>query len=108
MTIKAIYQNGVSVDVELQAHRKRDHAWSDRGDLPRCGPDTADHLHARGAACWEFTMKRRDTIIDELHRVREAIGKAHDFDVRRIATAIRQHEDDYPERIIRESLKRLA
>ena len=53
-------------------------------------------------------MKRRDTIIDELHRVREAIGKAHDFDVRRIATAIRQYEDDYPERIIRESPKRLA
>jgi hypothetical protein len=30
-------------------------------------------------------MKRRDPIIDELHRVREDIGKAHDFDVRRIA-----------------------
>ncbi|OLD15977.1 MAG: hypothetical protein AUJ01_11140 [Acidobacteria bacterium 13_1_40CM_3_65_5] len=28
-------------------------------------------------------MKRRDAIIEELHRVREDIGKAHDFDVRR-------------------------
>src|SRR2546426_11454320 len=28
-------------------------------------------------------MKRRDPIIEELHRVREDIGKAHDFDVRR-------------------------
>ena len=51
-------------------------------------------------------MKRRDAIIDELHRVREDFGKAHDFDVRRIATTIRQHEDENPESIIRESPKR--
>ena len=47
-------------------------------------------------------MKRRDAI-DELHRVREAFGKAHDFDVRRIAATIRQHEDKNPEGLIRES-----
>lgn len=51
-------------------------------------------------------MKRRDPIIEELHRVREDIGKAHDFDVHRIAAAIRQHEDENPERIVRESPKR--
>jgi hypothetical protein len=37
-------------------------------------------------------MKRRDTIIEELHKVRERIGRAHDFDVDRIAATIRQHE----------------
>ena len=41
-------------------------------------------------------MKRRDPIIDELHRVREDIGKAHDFDARRIAATIRQHEATEP------------
>ena len=51
-------------------------------------------------------MKRRDPIIDELHRVRENFGRAHDFDVRRIAATIRQHEDENPERIIRELPKR--
>jgi hypothetical protein len=51
-------------------------------------------------------MKRRDPIIDELHRVREDIGKVHDFDARRIAATIRQHEDENPEGIIRESPKR--
>lgn len=51
-------------------------------------------------------MKRRDAIIDQLHRLREDFGRAHDFDVRRIAAAIRQHEDDSPEGIIRESPKR--
>ena len=51
-------------------------------------------------------MKRRDPIIDELHRVREDIGKAHDFDVRRIAATIRQHEDENPKGIIREAPKR--
>jgi hypothetical protein len=51
-------------------------------------------------------MKRRDPIIDELHRVREDIGKAHDFDVRRIAATIRRHEDQNPEGIVREAPKR--
>ena len=51
-------------------------------------------------------MKPRDAIIDELHRVREDIGKAHDFDVRRIAATIRQHEDENPEGFIHESPKR--
>jgi hypothetical protein len=51
-------------------------------------------------------MKRRDPIIDELHRVREDIGKAHDFDARRIAATIRKHEDQNPEGVVRESPKR--
>jgi hypothetical protein len=51
-------------------------------------------------------MKRRDPIIDELHRVREDIGKAHNFDVRRIAATIRRHEDQSPEGVVRESPKR--
>ena len=53
-------------------------------------------------------MKRRDPIIDELHRIREAIGKAHDFDAGRIAAAIRQHEEENPEGVVRESPKRSA
>ena len=51
-------------------------------------------------------MKRQDAIIDELHRIREHIGKAHDFDVNRIAATIRQHEDANPEGIIHESPNR--
>ena len=51
-------------------------------------------------------MKRRDPIIDELHRVREDSGKAHDFDARRIAATIRQHEHQNPEGVVRESPKR--
>ena len=53
-------------------------------------------------------MKRRDPIIDQLHRVREDIGKAHHFNVRRIAAAIRQHEEENPESVVRESPKRSA
>ena len=30
-------------------------------------------------------MKRRDAIIDDLHKIRRAIGRAHNFDVHRIA-----------------------
>jgi len=51
-------------------------------------------------------MTRRDPIIDELHRIRVDIGKAHDFNVRRIATTIRQHEEKNAEHVVRESPKR--
>jgi hypothetical protein len=51
-------------------------------------------------------VKRRDLIIDELHRVREDIGRAHDFDVDRIATTIRKHEDESAQPVVRESPKR--
>lgn len=51
-------------------------------------------------------MKRRDPIIDKLHRVREDIGKVHGFDVHRIAATIRRHEDESREGVVRESPKR--
>ncbi len=37
-------------------------------------------------------MKRRDAIIEDLHKLRERIGRAHDFDADRIAATIREHE----------------
>jgi hypothetical protein len=53
-------------------------------------------------------MKRRDLIIDNLHKVREAIGRAHGFDVHRIAATIRRHEDESGQPVIRELPKRAA
>ena len=52
------------------------------------------------------TKTRRDAIIDDLHRIRENIGKAHDFDVYRIAGTIRRHENEDSEGVVRESPKR--
>lgn len=37
-------------------------------------------------------MKRQDSIIEDLHKLRERIGRAHGFDADRIAATIRQHE----------------
>ena len=37
-------------------------------------------------------MKRRDAIIEDLHKLRERIGRAHGFDADRIAATIRLHE----------------
>lgn len=51
-------------------------------------------------------MNRRDPIIEKLHRVREDIRKADDFDVRRIAAAVRQHEAENPRGVVHESPKR--
>ncbi|MBI3491493.1 MAG: hypothetical protein HY047_06900 [Acidobacteria bacterium] len=39
-------------------------------------------------------MKRRDSIVGELHKLRERIGRAHDFDADRIAATIRRHEEE--------------
>lgn len=94
------------VQCRVRLNRERDNAWYDRGDLPVGGIGAAGHLHAGGVARLEFTMKRRDPIIDELHRVREDIGREHDFDVYRIATKIRRLEDQSSEGVVRESPKR--
>ena len=53
-------------------------------------------------------MKRRDAIIDDLHKIRRAIGRAHDFDVHRIAETIRRHEAEGHQPVIRELPKRTA
>jgi hypothetical protein len=53
-------------------------------------------------------MKRRDPIIEGLHKLREKIGKAHDFDVRRIAATVRRHEEGRAKTIVREVPRRLA
>lgn len=37
-------------------------------------------------------MKHRDAIVEDLHKLRERMGRAHGFDVDRIAASIRQHE----------------
>lgn len=47
-------------------------------------------------------MKRRDPIIEDLHKIREAIGRAHDFNVNRIAATVRQHEEQGGKRVVRE------
>lgn len=37
-------------------------------------------------------MRHRDPILDELHRVKEAIAKAHDYDVNKLAECLRVHQ----------------
>ena len=76
--------------------------------MPRLGFRATHHLHARGIAVREYSMKRSDAIIEDLHRVREAIGKAHDFDVHRIAATVHRHEDESHESLVRELPKRTA
>ena len=53
-------------------------------------------------------MKRRDPIIEDLHKLREKIGKAHDFDVRRIAATLRRHEEAGANTIVRPVPRRPA
>ena len=37
-------------------------------------------------------MTRRNPVLDELHALRERMGKAHDFDAEGIAETLREHE----------------
>ncbi len=53
-------------------------------------------------------MKRRDPIIEELHKLREKIGRAHDFDVDRIAATIRRHEAEGDKTIVHDLPRRSA
>lgn len=51
-------------------------------------------------------MKRRDPIVEELHKLREHIGSAHGFDADRIAATIRQHEREGGSVLLPTTLKR--
>lgn len=51
-------------------------------------------------------MKRRDSIVEELHKLRERIGREHGFDADRIAATIRRHEEIANQAATRDSIKR--
>ena len=51
-------------------------------------------------------MKRRDSIVEGLHRLRERIGRAHDFDADRIAVTIRRHEAERGRAVVRVAPRR--
>lgn len=52
-------------------------------------------------------MKHRDSIIDEIHELRECIGRAHDFDADRIALTIRQHEREAGRPLVKVTPRRM-
>ena len=37
-------------------------------------------------------MTRRNPVLDDLHALRERMGRVHDFDAERIAERLREHE----------------
>jgi len=51
-------------------------------------------------------MKCRDPIVEELHKLREQIGRVHGFDADRIAATIRQHEREGSSVLLRATPKR--
>lgn len=53
-------------------------------------------------------MKHRDPIIEDLHKLREMIGRAHDFDVHRIAASVRRHEEQGRKAIVRDAPRSTA
>ena len=53
-------------------------------------------------------MTRRNTVIDELHALRERVGRAHGFDAARIAATIREHERERQAPVARKATPRGA
>lgn len=51
-------------------------------------------------------MKRRDSIIEDLHKLRERIGRAHGYDADRIAATIREHEHEAGRTLVEATPKR--
>jgi len=51
-------------------------------------------------------MKHRDAIVEDLHKLRERIGRAHDFDANRIAATIRRHEQEGGRAIVQAAPRR--
>ena len=45
-------------------------------------------------------MKRKMTILDEIHRYRERLAREHGYDLRRMAEAVQQHEATLRRRVV--------
>jgi hypothetical protein len=53
-------------------------------------------------------MKRPDPIIDELHKVRENLGRRFEFDVRRIGEALKASQGKPGHRVVSRSARRIS
>lgn len=53
-------------------------------------------------------MKRTDSVLDEIHKVRETLGRRYGFDVRRIAEALKASERQRGNRVVSRPAKRVS
>ena len=53
-------------------------------------------------------MKRPDPIIDELHKVRENLGRRFGFDVRRIGEALKASQGKQGHRVVSRAARRIS
>ncbi len=53
-------------------------------------------------------MKRPDPIIDELHKVRENLGRRFGFDVRRIGEALQANQGKQGRRVVSRPARRIS
>jgi hypothetical protein len=53
-------------------------------------------------------MKRTDPVIEELHKVREGMGKKYAFDVRRIGEALRATQGTQGHPVVTRPARRVA
>ena len=53
-------------------------------------------------------MKRPDPIIDELHKVRENLGRRYWFDVRRIGEALQANQSKQGHRVVSRPARRIS
>jgi hypothetical protein len=77
--------------VELAASGERRDPWQDRGRVPEAWNTAADYLRTRGSD-GGIAVMRRDSIVEEVRRHREAIAIDHGTDLDAIVAA-RQRED---------------
>jgi len=85
-------RDGRPAHLELQAHRERDDAWNNRKAVPSGRLRATYHLYAPGAPGGASTMRKSDPIVDEVRAARDAIAKEFDYDIERIAQAIKARE----------------
>ena len=53
-------------------------------------------------------MRRRDSIVEDLHKLRERIARAHGFDADRIAATIRRNEQEGVRAVVRTVPRRVT
>jgi hypothetical protein len=64
-------------------------------------------MHTRTVANEDSEMKRTDPIIEELHKVRENLGKRFGYDVRRIGKALQANQGQQGHRVVTRPARRV-
>lgn len=101
IAVAAVHGISYFGDLELRAHRQCIVAASDRSRLSTSGVRAAGHLHAEGIARRGGGIMSDVDILKELRAWRDEFARSHGYDLRAMASALRELDEAAGARVVR-------